>query len=129
MQRKHNTKLTPLAQHLRKTMTLEERILWYDFLRQYPVRFQRQKILGQYIADFYCAEAKLVVEIDGSQHWTDSGEEYDTMRTSFLESYGLKVIRFPNWQIRRGLAIACQYIDQLVRESLAEQGKDFPEGE
>ena len=68
MERKHNKMLTPLAKQLRREMTKEERHLWYDFLRSYPIRFQRQKVLGRYIADFYCAQAKLVVELDGSQH-------------------------------------------------------------
>ena len=64
MQPKHNKQLVPLAKQLRKEMTKEERHLWYDFLRSYPVRFSRQKVLGKYIADFYCAEAKLVIELD-----------------------------------------------------------------
>ena len=71
MQPKHNKQLVPLAKQLRKEMTKEERHLWYDFLRSYPVRFSRQKVLGKYIADFYCAEAKLVIELDGSQHNED----------------------------------------------------------
>ena len=71
MQPKHNKQLVPLAKQLRKEMTKEERHLWYDFLRSYPVRFSRQKVLGKYIADFYCAEAKLVIELDGSQHYED----------------------------------------------------------
>ena len=71
MQPKHNKQLVPLAKQLRKEMTKEERHLWYDFLRAYPVRFSRQKVLGKYIADFYCAEAKLVIEPDGSQHYID----------------------------------------------------------
>ncbi len=69
MQSKHNKQLVPLAKHLRKEMTKEERHLWYDFLRGYPVRFSRQKVLGKYIADFYSAEARLVIELDGSQHY------------------------------------------------------------
>jgi len=71
MQSKHNKQLVPLAKHLRKEMTKEKRHLWYDFLCSYPVRFSRQKVLGKYIADFYSAEAKLVIELDGSQHYED----------------------------------------------------------
>ena len=71
MNEQNNSKLTRNAQTLRKNMTKEERHLWYDYLRSYPIRFQRQKVLGKYIADFYCAEAKLVIELDGSQHYTD----------------------------------------------------------
>ena len=69
MQRKHNKQIVPLAKELRKEMTKEERRLWYDFLRNYSVRFSRQKVLGKYIVDFYSAEAKLVIELDGSQHY------------------------------------------------------------
>ena len=75
MQRKQNKKLVPFAKALRKQMTKEERHLWYDFLRAYPIRFSRQKVLGQYIVNFYCAAAKLVVELDGSEHYTENGRE------------------------------------------------------
>ena len=75
MQRKHNKDIVPAAKMLRKNMTKEERRLWYDFLRTYPVRFSRQKVLGRYIVDFYCASAKLVVELDGSGHYTEEGKE------------------------------------------------------
>ena len=85
MQPKHNKQLVPLAKQLRKEMTKEERHLWYDFLRTYSVRFSRQKVLGKYIADFYCAEAKLVIELDGSQHYEDGNAEKDAERTVFLE--------------------------------------------
>ena len=96
MQPKHNKHLIPLAKQLRKEMTKEERRLWYDFLRSYPVRFSRQKVLGKYIADFYCAEAKLVIEPDGSQHYEDRNAKKDADRTAFLEGYGLRAIRIPN---------------------------------
>ena len=69
MDRKHNSKIVPFAKELRKNMTKEERHLWYDFLKTYPVRFLRQKVLGRYIADFYCAKANVVIELDGSQHY------------------------------------------------------------
>ena len=74
MQRKHNPELTKVARTLRKTMTRQERHLWYDYLRKYPVSFYKQKVLGKYIADFYCAKAKLAVEIDGSQHYSEEGQ-------------------------------------------------------
>ena len=85
MQPKHNKQLVPFAKRLRKEMTKEERHLWYDFLRIYPVRFSRQKVLGKYIADFYSAEAKLVIELDGSQHFEEVNTEKDTERTTFLD--------------------------------------------
>ena len=87
MDRKKNEALVPFARQLRKEMTKEERHLWYDFLRQYPVRFYRQKILGKYIADFYCAKAGLVVELDGSQHYEEKQKEIDEKRTEYLRKY------------------------------------------
>ena len=89
MQYKHNKELVPFAKELRKKMTKEERHLWYDFLRGYPVRFLRQKVIGKFIVDFYCAEAKLVIELDGSQHGEAEAIEYDSERTAFLKNYGL----------------------------------------
>ena len=120
MQYKYNKKLVPLAKQLRKEMTKEERHLWYDFLRSYPVRFSRQKVLGRYIADFYSAEAKLIIELDGSQHYEDFNKEKDDERTAFLESYGLKVIRIPNNEVSRNFCGVCEYIDAAVKQSLSQ---------
>mgnify|MGYP002958130992 CR=1 FL=1 len=89
MQPKHNKALIPMAKLLRRNMTKEERHLWYDFLRQHPARFSRQKVLGRYIADFYSAKAQLVIELDGSQHYEEQNAEQDAARTAFLEGYGL----------------------------------------
>ena len=118
MQRKHNRDIVPIARMLRKNMTKEERHLWYDFLRTYPVRFSRQKILGKYIADFYSAKAQIVIELDGSGHYTQKGEQYDVKRTAFLEEYGLKVIRIPNTEINSNFRGVCQYIDDIVKQSI-----------
>ena len=120
MQRKHNRQLIPLAKRLRREMTKEERHLWYDFLCSYPVRFSRQKVLGKYIADFYSAEAKLVIELDGSQHYEDRNIQKDTDRTAFLESYGLTVIRIPNNEVKRNFRGVCEYIDAAVKQSLSQ---------
>ena len=95
MQAKHNKLLVPFAKELRKEMTKEERHLWYDFLRNYPVRFSRQKVLGKYIVDFYSAEAKIVIELDGSQHYEDGNVKKDLERTVFLEEYGYRLCAFP----------------------------------
>ena len=100
-------------------MTKEEKHLWYDFLRIYRVRFSRQKVLGKYIADFYCAEVKLVIELDGSGHYTEEGKQYDEERTAFLEEYGLTVIRIPNTEIHKNFRGVCEYIDHLVEQSLS----------
>ena len=120
MQSKHNKQLVPLAKQLRKEMTKEERHLWYDFLRSYPVRFSRQKVLGKYIADFYSAEAKLVIELDGSQHYEDRNIKNDADRTAFLEGYGLRVIRIPNNEVGRNFRGVCEYIDTAVKQSLSQ---------
>ena len=120
IQRKHNKGIVPAAKMLRKNMTKEEKHLWYDFLRTYPVRFSRQKVLGAYIADFYCAEAKLVIELDGSGHYTEEGAQHDEERTAFLEGYGLTVVRIPNTEIQQNFRGVCAYIDDLVKQSLSQ---------
>ena len=120
MQSKHNKQLVPFAKQLRKEMTKEERHLWYDFLRTYPVRFSRQKVLGKYIADFYSAKAKLVIELDGSQHYEDGNMEKDTERTTFLEGYGLTIIRIPNNEVSRNFQGVCEYIDAAAKQSLSQ---------
>ena len=86
MQRKRNKDIVPTAKMLRKNMTKEEKHLWYDYLRIYPIRFSRQKVLGKYIVDFYCAKAKLVIELDGSGHYTVAGRQYDEERTAFWKN-------------------------------------------
>ena len=120
MQRKHNQSLVPIAKALRNNMTKEEKRLWYDYLRMYPIRFSRQKVLGRYIVDFYCAQAKLIIELDGSRHFTKEGEKYDTERTEFLRGYGLRVIRIPNTEIYNNFKGVCEYIDQIVKQSLSQ---------
>ena len=120
MQYKYNKGLVKNAQELRKNMTPWERKLWYEFLRNYPVRFQRQKAIGNYIADFYCAKAKLIIELDGSGHYTEEGKLYDEERTVFLEGYGLTVIRIPNTEIHKNFRSVCEYIDHLVEQSLSQ---------
>ena len=109
-----------MTKHLRREMTKEERHLWYDFLRSYPVRFSRQKVLGKYIADFYSAEARLVIELDGSHHYEDRNIEKDEDRTAFLEGYGLTVIRIPNNEVSRNFHGVCEYIDAAVKQSLSQ---------
>ena len=118
MERKHNPALTENARALRKNMTREERHLWYDFLRSYPVRFLRQKVIDRYIADFYCHEAKIVIELDGSQHYEEQGLLQDRIRTERMEERGLTVIRIPNNAVWQNFSGVCEYIDTAVRESL-----------
>ncbi len=99
-------------------MTNEERRLWYAFLRTYPVKFLRQKIIGKYIVDFYCAKAKLIVELDGSQHYDAAAEQKDAERTEFLKSRGLQVVRISNYEFNRNFKGVCEWIDLLVKERL-----------
>lgn len=103
---------------LRKNMTKEERHLWYDLLRNYPIKFTRQKVLGRYIADFYCAEAKLVIELDGSGHYTKSGIAKDNKRTAYMEQFGITVIRIPNREIHRNFSGVCEFIDDYMRTAV-----------
>ena len=120
MERKYNKELTESAKLLRKNMTKEEKHLWYDFLKNYPVRFLRQKILGRYIADFYSAEAKIVIELDGSQHYEKENRIYDEKRTEFLSQYGIKVIRIPNGEINTNFEGICRYLDNQIKQSLSQ---------
>jgi len=101
-------------------MTKEERHLWYDFLRSYPIRFSRQKVLGKYIVDFYSAKAKLVIELVGSQHFEKENMDYDEERTAFLEGYGLRVLRIPNIEVTRNFHGVCEYIDDACEQSLSQ---------
>ena len=119
--RKHNTTIVPLAKNLRKNMTAEEKHLWYDFLRTYPIKFLRQKPLGKYIADFYCAKAKLVVELDGSQHFHQVQMEKDAERTAYLAQFGIRVLRIPNNAVHQNFFGVCEHIDLFVKQSLSQQ--------
>ena len=112
---KDNTKLEK-ARKLRRKMTPHERKLWYLFLRKYPVKIYKQRIIDKYIVDFYCASAKLVIEIDGSQHYEEQGKTYDKERSAVLDSYGLKVIRYSNREIDREFSAVCEQIDQIIKE-------------
>ena len=128
MSLQYNGKNIPFARQLRKNATSQENRLWYDFLRKYPIRFQRQKAIDEYIADFYCHKAKLVIEIDGTQHFLEEGHRADTLRTEKLEMYGLQVIRISNRQINEEFLSVCAYIDFVVKNSLslAENGSTAP---
>ncbi len=118
----YNKKNITLARNLRKNATKQENHLWYDFLSNYDVHFQRQKSKDNFIADFYCHQAKLIIEIDGSQHYTKEGKKKYSFRTEILEGYDLEVIRFTNWQIDTNFSGVCKYIDAVVKASLREGG-------
>ena len=110
----HNKKLTPHAQSLRKNMTKEERHLWYDLLRQSPLPFYRQKVLGPSIVDFYCAKAKLIIELDGSQHYTEEGRMADQVRDAALTEMGYRVLRYSNDKIHHAFADVCRDIEHHI---------------
>ena len=111
-----NQKLTGLSQTLRKNQTKEENLLWYNFLRRYPCQFRRQCIIGNYIVDFYCHKAKLVIELDGSQHYDPLYAEQEAVRTEYLNQQGILVLRFSNLDVLRQFRSVCEKIDQTVRE-------------
>ena len=118
MSRRDNPNLKGFSTALRKNQTKEEKHLWYDFLRQYPVRFNRQKVLGPYIVDFYCASAKLVIELDGSQHYSEEGSDDDKIRDRYLARLGIKVVRYSNLEITREFDSVCVDISEHVKERM-----------
>ncbi|MBR2743394.1 MAG: endonuclease domain-containing protein [Clostridia bacterium] len=114
----YNGNIISRAKKLRKTATLQENRLWYGFLRSYNVRFQRQKVIDSYIVDFYCHSAKLIIEIDGSQHYTEQGALDDSKRTAVFEKYNLLVLRFSNREINTSFQAVCEQIDNTVKARL-----------
>ena len=116
-----NKEFTHLSQQLRKRMTKEESLLWHGFLKKYPLRFRRQYVIGNYIVDFYCHQARLVIEIDGSQHFAQHEIEKDMVRTKYLEAQGLRVLRFTNLEVNRQFYEVCSAIDKMANS--------FPRGE
>ena len=123
-----NEKLKSNAQNLRKNMTKEENLLWYNFLRTYPLQFRRQYVIGNFIVDFYCHKAKLVVELDGSQHYKLPEQEKDAERTRYLESLGLRVLRFTNLEVLRQFDAVCQAIDEEAYNSFSRGEAGTPAG-
>ena len=117
----YNKNNITLAKNLRKNTTPQENHLWYDFLSKYEIRFQRQKAIDNFIADFYCHKAKLIIEIDGAQHFSEKGMQEDAFRTEVLEGYDLKVIRFTNYQINTNFQSVCEY--RCCSKSLPPRGR------
>lgn len=112
----YNKTLLPSARSLRKNMTPQESHLWYDFLKSYPIKIYRQRPIGTYIADFYCSKANLIIEIDGSQHYTEDGKKYDDNRTQVINQFGVEVIRFSNYDINTNFEGVCTAIDIEIRK-------------
>ena len=113
--KEYNKRNIALAKSLRKQMTPWERKLWYEYLRDYPLRFQRQKAIGEYIVDFYCAKARLVIELDGGGHYEDDRKIADAKRTQSLQALNLTVVRFCNLDIDRNFRGVCEHIDSIVQ--------------
>ena len=121
--RHYDHRLVPFARELRRTMTDQERHLWYGYLRRSPVRFRRQVPLGPYIADFCCPRARLVVELDGTQHFTEEALAYDRRRTAFLEAEGYRVLRYRNAIVDECIERVWKQIEEAFQERLAEQDR------
>ena len=110
-----NKNLLSNARELRREMTKEEKRLWYLFLRECPVKFYKQKIIGCYIVDFYCHKAKLIIELDGSQHYEEQGIAYDSVRSAYLESLGLRILRIPNNEVMKNFDGVCEAIFEEIK--------------
>ena len=112
-----NAKLTPNARNLRQRMTKEERHLWYDFLKTLPIMVHRQKVIGNCIVDFYIAETKTVIELDGTQHFEAEGKQSDAVRDAYLKSKGLTVLRYANSEVNQNFDRVCEDIWNRLRLS------------
>ena len=117
MNKTNNLNLTDNAKALRKNMTREERHLWYDFLKTLPVTVNRQKVIGKYIVDFYIASSKMVIELDGSQHYEDAGVASDIERDIYLNALGIKVLRYSNLEVNQKFESVCQDILNNINTS------------
>ena len=113
-----NFRMLDTARRLRRDMTPQERKLWYEYLRTYPVKFYKQRIIESFVVDFYCAQARLVIELDGSQHYTEQGRAYDAERSTVLEQYGLLVLRFANNDVDNHFDAVCAQIHSSIQHRL-----------
>ena len=111
-------KMLPRARELRHNMTPQEKKLWFQFLRQYPIKIYKQRIIESFVADFYCSRAQLVIELDGMQHYTEQGMPYDKERSAIFAQYGLKVLRFSNYEVDHQFDAVCQCIDSVIQSRL-----------
>ena len=118
---KKNASLLNIARILRRNMTRHEKHLWYDFLRYYPIKIYKQRIIDNYVADFYCHSARLVIELDGSGHYSVKGRMYDQERSTVFEKYGILVLRFSNTDIDNHFEDVCRMIDRIITERLKTQ--------
>lgn len=114
----YNKDINNIARTLRKQMTRQERHLWYDFLRNYYVKVYRQRTIDNYVADFYCPAAKLVVELDGGQHYTEKKMLDDEHRSLIINQYGIHVVRIPNNEIDNNFYSVCTYLDSIIKKRI-----------
>ena len=114
----YNKNLKLKARLLRKNMTEFEKHLWYDFLKRYKIKFYKQRIIDNFIADFYCPKAKLIIELDGEQHHSERKSEYDKYRTEILNKYNIEVLRFDNSEIKDNFKTVCEMIDKAVKNRI-----------
>ena len=114
----YNSKLNERAKKMRLTMTPQENKLWHQYLKNYTHRFRRQRIIGNYIADFYCSKAKLIIEVDGNHHLSSDTAGYDKIRTDFFNSLGIKVLRVDNGDVNFNFEAVCAYIDGEVKNRI-----------
>ena len=129
MSLEYNRKNIPLAKNLRRNATPQENHLWYDFLAKYEIRFQRQKAIDGFIADFYCHKAKLVIELDGSQHYEKENGKSDFVRDSKLKSEDIKVLRYTNLQIKNEFENVCKDILRNMTPHPSATQTPSPQGE
>lgn len=120
----YDPRMRERVQELRHKMTPMEKKLWFSFLRRYPVKMYKQRAIRSFVADFYCPAARLVIELDGSQHYTEEGLLYDAERSAVFEHYGVKVIRFPNQEVSAHFEAVCEQIHEAVMERLKELERD-----
>lgn len=121
----YNNELRANSRTLRKRMTPEEKQLWYHFLKNYPVRFNRQRPIDRYIVDFYSSKAKVAIEIDGCQHYEEKNLAEDQNRTAVINSFGVDVLRFSNYDIKTNFEGVCQHIDKFICNKLGLQSHIF----
>ena len=116
----YDSRLDERAKELRRKMTPQERKLWHRFLKDYSIKIYKQRVIKFFVVDFYCAEARLVIELDGSQHYTEQGKAYDEERSSIMEGYGVEVLRFTNLEVDREFDAVCERIDARIKQRTAE---------
>ncbi len=118
----YNRQLVEKAKELRKNMTPAEKRLWYGYLRTFKFRILRQRPIDNFIVDFFCAQLKLVIEVDGESHFTKYGKDYDWERTQILEGYGLKVLRFTNDEVLQDWEGVCRRIEEEIPPTPLQKG-------